>query len=41
MRRCGATPTNNDLAGNADGPTRLDTPPVGGRWDRNHGDQDW
>ncbi|MEV0807712.1 right-handed parallel beta-helix repeat-containing protein [Micromonospora sp. NPDC050200] len=32
---------DNDLAGNGDGPTRLDTPPVGGRWDRNHGDQDW
>jgi hypothetical protein len=31
----------NDLAGNAEGATRLDTPPVGGRWDRNHGDQDW
>ncbi|MFC0006468.1 right-handed parallel beta-helix repeat-containing protein [Micromonospora siamensis] len=32
---------DNDLAGNADGPTRLDTPPIGGRWDRNHGDEDW
>ncbi|MFI1194697.1 right-handed parallel beta-helix repeat-containing protein [Micromonospora sp. NPDC020750] len=32
---------DNDLAGNAVAPTRLDTPPVGGRWDRNHGDQDW
>ncbi|MGK5445748.1 right-handed parallel beta-helix repeat-containing protein [Micromonospora sp. URMC 105] len=31
----------NDLAGNAEAPTRLDTPPVGGRWDRNHGDRDW
>ncbi|MGR6319286.1 right-handed parallel beta-helix repeat-containing protein [Micromonospora soli] len=32
---------DNDLAGNADGPTRLDTPPIGGRWERNHGDDDW
>jgi hypothetical protein len=32
---------DNDLAGNAVGPTRLETPPVGGRWDRNHGDDDW
>ncbi|MFI7436264.1 right-handed parallel beta-helix repeat-containing protein [Micromonospora haikouensis] len=32
---------DNDLAGNAVAATRLDTPPVGGRWDRNHGDQDW
>ncbi|MFD2765039.1 right-handed parallel beta-helix repeat-containing protein [Micromonospora eburnea] len=32
---------DNDLAGNAEGPTRLDTPPIGGRWERNHGDQDW
>ncbi|MGC4806447.1 right-handed parallel beta-helix repeat-containing protein [Micromonospora sp. DT233] len=31
----------NDLAGNALAATRLDTPPVGGRWDRNHGDQEW
>jgi hypothetical protein len=32
---------DNDLAGNGVAATRLDTPPVGGRWDRNHGDQDW
>ncbi|SBT39809.1 right-handed parallel beta-helix repeat-containing protein [Micromonospora auratinigra] len=31
----------NDLAGNAHGPTRLDTPPTGGRWDRNHGTDEW
>ncbi|MEV0429010.1 right-handed parallel beta-helix repeat-containing protein [Micromonospora sp. NPDC050495] len=31
----------NDLAGNGRGPLRLDTPPIGGRWDRNHGDDDW
>ncbi|MBY8874295.1 right-handed parallel beta-helix repeat-containing protein [Micromonospora sp. PLK6-60] len=29
----------NDLAGNAEAPIRLDTPPVGGRWERNHGDE--
>ncbi|MFI7575856.1 right-handed parallel beta-helix repeat-containing protein [Micromonospora sp. NPDC049497] len=29
---------DNDLAGNADSAMRLDTPPIGGRWDRNHGD---
>jgi hypothetical protein len=28
----------NDLAGNVVAAVRLDTPPVGGRWDRNHGD---
>ncbi|MEU6021295.1 right-handed parallel beta-helix repeat-containing protein [Micromonospora sp. NPDC047134] len=27
---------DNDLAGNADGPLRLDNSPEGGRWDRNH-----
>ncbi|OKI81567.1 right-handed parallel beta-helix repeat-containing protein [Micromonospora sp. CB01531] len=32
---------DNDLAGNAEGPTRLDTPPIGGRWERNHGDDEW
>ena len=32
---------DNDLAGNAAAAIRLDTPPVGGRWDRNHGDEDW
>ncbi|MFG1951825.1 right-handed parallel beta-helix repeat-containing protein [Micromonospora sp. NPDC048830] len=32
---------DNDLAGNGGPATRLDTPPVGGRWERNHGDQDW
>ncbi|NYF59580.1 right-handed parallel beta-helix repeat-containing protein [Micromonospora purpureochromogenes] len=32
---------DNDLASNAEAATRLDTPPVGGRWDRNHGDEDW
>ncbi|WP_329009635.1 right-handed parallel beta-helix repeat-containing protein [Micromonospora rifamycinica] len=32
---------DNDLAGNAVAALRLDTPPVGGRWLRNHGDQDW
>ncbi|TBL28670.1 right-handed parallel beta-helix repeat-containing protein [Verrucosispora sp. SN26_14.1] len=26
----------NDLAGNAESALRLDSPPVGGRWDRNH-----
>ncbi|MEV4813600.1 right-handed parallel beta-helix repeat-containing protein [Micromonospora avicenniae] len=31
---------DNDFAGNADGPLRLDTPPVGGRWDGNHHDED-
>ncbi|SCL69177.1 right-handed parallel beta-helix repeat-containing protein [Micromonospora peucetia] len=31
---------DNDLAGNAVGAVRLDTPPVGGRWDRNHQDVD-
>ncbi|MFG3702063.1 hypothetical protein ACGF5C_29830 [Micromonospora sp. NPDC047620] len=30
---------DNDFAGNAVGPVRLDTPPVGGRWDRNHHDE--
>ncbi|MFI6262814.1 right-handed parallel beta-helix repeat-containing protein [Micromonospora sp. NPDC051006] len=30
----------NDFAGNAAGPIRLDTPPVGGRWDRNYHDED-
>ncbi|MGN9778112.1 right-handed parallel beta-helix repeat-containing protein [Micromonospora sp. H33] len=29
---------DNDLAGNGDGGVRLDTPPVGGRWTRNHTD---
>ncbi|MFC4147561.1 right-handed parallel beta-helix repeat-containing protein [Micromonospora mangrovi] len=29
---------DNDLAGNAVAAVRLDTPPIGGRWDRNHGD---
>jgi hypothetical protein len=29
---------DNDFAGNADSSMRLDTPPIGGRWDRNHGD---
>ncbi|MFG2106665.1 hypothetical protein [Micromonospora chersina] len=28
---------DNDLAGNEAG-VRLDTPPIGGRWDRNHCD---
>lgn len=28
----------NDLAGNAEGALRLDTPPVGGHWQRNHQD---
>ncbi|MGB2567280.1 right-handed parallel beta-helix repeat-containing protein [Micromonospora citrea] len=32
---------DNDFAGNVDAAVRLDTPPVGGRWDRNHGDEDW
>ncbi|WP_200207277.1 right-handed parallel beta-helix repeat-containing protein [Micromonospora coerulea] len=32
---------DNDFAGNAAAATRLDTPPLGGRWDRNHGDEDW
>ncbi|WP_091107245.1 right-handed parallel beta-helix repeat-containing protein [Micromonospora citrea] len=32
---------DNDLAGNADAAIRMDTPPVGGRWERNHGDDDW
>ncbi|MER7334388.1 MULTISPECIES: right-handed parallel beta-helix repeat-containing protein [unclassified Micromonospora] len=32
---------DNDLAGNADSAIRMDTPPVGGRWERNHGDDDW
>ncbi|WP_410809131.1 right-handed parallel beta-helix repeat-containing protein [Micromonospora sp. 067-2] len=31
----------NDLAGNADAGMRLDTPPVGGRWSRNHDEGDW
>ncbi|WBB67449.1 right-handed parallel beta-helix repeat-containing protein [Micromonospora sp. WMMD812] len=31
---------DNDFAGNAAGPVRLDTPLVGGRWDRNHHDED-
>ncbi|RIV39899.1 right-handed parallel beta-helix repeat-containing protein [Micromonospora radicis] len=31
---------DNDLAGNADGPLRLDSQPVGGRWDRNHTEVD-
>ncbi len=29
---------DNDLAGNAEAPARLDIPPIGGRWDRNHDD---
>ncbi|TWJ21717.1 parallel beta helix pectate lyase-like protein [Micromonospora endolithica] len=29
---------DNDFAGNAGPAILLDTPPVGGRWDRNHGD---
>ncbi|MGS2615469.1 right-handed parallel beta-helix repeat-containing protein [Micromonospora sp. LZ34] len=29
---------DNDFAGNAEGPVRLDTPLVGGAWDRNHHD---
>ncbi|MEU6075074.1 right-handed parallel beta-helix repeat-containing protein [Micromonospora sp. NPDC047074] len=32
---------DNDLAGNADRAMRIDTPPVGGRWERNHGDGGW
>ncbi|MFR9777883.1 right-handed parallel beta-helix repeat-containing protein [Micromonospora sp. MS34] len=33
---------DNDLAGNAEDATRLDTLPIGGRWERNHGgDVDW
>ncbi|MFC4020090.1 right-handed parallel beta-helix repeat-containing protein [Micromonospora sp. GCM10011542] len=31
---------DNDFGGNLVAPVRLDTPPVGGRWDRNHGDED-
>lgn len=31
---------DNDLAGNAEGAMRLDSQPVGGRWDRNHIDVD-
>ncbi|MFC0504697.1 right-handed parallel beta-helix repeat-containing protein [Micromonospora costi] len=31
---------DNDFAGNAAGPLRLDTPPIGGRWDRNEYDDD-
>ncbi|MFY1702381.1 right-handed parallel beta-helix repeat-containing protein [Micromonospora sp. WMMA1923] len=31
---------DNDLAGNAEQAVRLDTPPVGGRWDRNHTEPD-
>ena len=31
---------DNDFGGNAVAPLRLDTPPVGGRWERNHGDED-
>ncbi|MEW2332423.1 right-handed parallel beta-helix repeat-containing protein [Micromonospora chersina] len=39
--RCvGCRVEDNDLAGNAGESIRLDTPPVGGRWERNHGDDD-
>ncbi|MGC5052100.1 right-handed parallel beta-helix repeat-containing protein [Micromonospora sp. DT48] len=31
---------DNDLAGNVEGPLRLDSRPVGGRWDRNHAEVD-
>ncbi|GIJ77520.1 Pectate lyase superfamily protein [Micromonospora phaseoli] len=31
---------DNDLAGNAEGALRLDSQPVGGRWDRNHTEMD-
>ncbi|MFG2107458.1 right-handed parallel beta-helix repeat-containing protein [Micromonospora chersina] len=37
----GCRVVDNDLAGNAEAPTRLDTPPVGGCWERNRGDDDW
>ncbi|KXK58674.1 hypothetical protein AWW66_28390 [Micromonospora rosaria] len=37
----GCRVVDNDLAGNAEAATRLDTPPVGGRWERNDTDHDW